>query len=63
MPGEIGPMTDADIISELQSGNRLLKQQRYSLLEENERLKRVIKVRDRALKSKRNFELLTGAWL
>ncbi len=56
-------MTDADIISELQSGNRLLKQQRYSLLEENERLKRVIKVRDRALKSKRNFELLTGAWL
>ena len=55
--------TDADIISELQSGNRLLKQQRYSLLEENERLKRVVKVRDIALKSKRNFELLTGVWI
>lgn len=32
-------------------------------VKENARLERVVKVRDIALKSKRNFELLTGAWL
>ncbi len=32
-------------------------------LKENRRLRRVVKVRDIALKSKRNFELLTGIWL
>lgn len=32
-------------------------------LREIERLKRVVKVRDMALESKANHELLTGAWL
>ena len=40
-----------------------LRQALRESLKENERLKRVVKVRDMALKSKDNQELLTGAWL
>ncbi len=37
---ETKTITDADVIAELQASNRLLKQERYKLLEENELLKR-----------------------
>lgn len=36
-------MTDADVLSELQAGNRLLKQERYALLEKIEDLKKFLR--------------------
>ena len=40
-----------------------LRQALKDLKTENERLLRVVKVRDMALKSKLDHELLTGSWL